>query len=75
MKRNTGPLRKIVGHVQIQFLGVMVWREQLECGHLVVERQDIYGPTNASRRRCRKCQQEQLQESAAGTNKKFSTNG
>lgn len=29
--------------------------ERLECGHVVHERQDIIGPTNANRRRCRKC--------------------
>lgn len=55
-RRNTGPLRKVVGHVHVEFCGVLVWRERLECGHLVPTRRDIYGPTNAEHRRCRKCQ-------------------
>ena len=30
-------------------------RELLECGHTQGIKQDIYGPTNAYRRRCRQC--------------------
>lgn len=57
-----GPLRKVVGHVQIEFMGFMVWREKLECGHLQAEKRDIYGPTNAERRRCRQCRDAANQE-------------
>ena len=49
MKRiNKGPLRKVVG-----------WDgeyEVLECGHKQRPVQDLAGPTNACRRRCKKCQ-------------------
>jgi hypothetical protein len=50
------PLRKIVGTVGREIApGVRVVYEQLECGHEQREKQDIYGPTNAYRRRCRQC--------------------
>jgi hypothetical protein len=32
--------------------------EVLECGHKAIPRSDIFGETNASRRRCRKCLKE-----------------
>lgn len=60
---NTYPLRKIVGYEshdvsltpgQPMFLE----HEKLECGHLVLPKQDIFGETNATRRRCRKCRKE-----------------
>lgn len=41
------PLRRIVGYHR----GL----EMLECGHEQLEVSDIIGPTNATRRRCRKC--------------------
>ena len=56
------PLRKIVDRVWVEsglmMYGkpLMVMRDKLECGHLVAAKQDIYGPTNAYRRRCRKCE-------------------
>ena len=46
------PLRKIVGT-----RGDFPLRpfEILECGHEQRQKTDIYGPTNAYARRCRKC--------------------
>ncbi len=46
------PLRKIVGY-ETNTLGLSY--EILECGHRKRPRQDIYGETNAIRRRCKKC--------------------
>jgi hypothetical protein len=51
-----GPLRRIVRtypkdvtpHVTIRM-------EVLECGHEQRQKSDIYGPTNAYKRRCRQC--------------------
>lgn len=62
-KRNppSGPLRKIVGYVKESIghhdtLGEMfIDREELECGHIIPIKQDMFGETNATRRRCRKC--------------------
>lgn len=48
------PLRRIVVH---DFSDGCHW-EVLECGHRQLARQDIAGPTNAYRRRCKKCKQE-----------------
>lgn len=50
-----GPLRKVVETREIPFMGITVWRELLECGHLIPCRRDFVGPTNAERRRCGKC--------------------
>jgi len=46
------PLRKIVDW-HLDDLGRRI--EVLECGHEQAQKQDIYGATNAERRRCRKC--------------------
>jgi len=51
-KKPLAPLRTIVderndGHGRII--------EVLECGHEQPRKNDIYGPTNALRRRCRRC--------------------
>ncbi len=46
------PLRRIVSEGLSEH-GVQT--ETLECGHVVHRREDIYGPTNAYARRCRKC--------------------
>lgn len=46
------PLRKVVEQFRNKH---GAWMERLECGHEVHEREDIYGPTNAYRRRCSKC--------------------
>lgn len=57
---SNGPLRKIVGWVDVP-LGVFYGKQQtvkrqlLECGHTKPEGRDIFGPTNADKRRCRKC--------------------
>lgn len=50
-KTNRDPLRKIVGYEN----GL----EVLECGHHQRPREDFIGVTNATRRRCWKCQREQ----------------
>ena len=48
---DAGPLRKIVRWVD----GHTFKHQLLECGHTKREGRDIFGPTNADRRRCRKC--------------------
>lgn len=47
------PLRKIVRYFTDPLTGVE--REEFECGHVRNVKQDIYGPTNAVRRRCTTC--------------------
>jgi hypothetical protein len=54
-KGGAPPLRRIVDRHMNQY-GATV--EVLECGHEQREKQDIYGPTNAYRRRCRQCAKE-----------------
>lgn len=49
------PLRKITGYENIPVLGGYLQYEILECGHKQSVKTDIYGETNANRRRCRKC--------------------
>lgn len=53
------PLRKIVNSsTEYEKRGMFSYPryyEYLECGHRVIQKSDIYGPTNATRRRCRKC--------------------
>ncbi len=53
--RNRYPLRKVVGHGVNEHGG---HTETLECGHAVRRLNDIIGPTNANRRRCRYCYEE-----------------
>lgn len=50
--RNQYPLRKVVGYGLNEHGGET---EKLECGHEIPRRNDIYGPTNAYRRRCHLC--------------------
>lgn len=50
--KNLGPLRKIVSEGANEH---GVHTETLECGHTIHRKQDIYGYTNAFRRRCRHC--------------------
>lgn len=50
-KKNTAPLRKIVGYTGPNFM-----HEILECRHIHRIRMDYIGETHAERRRCRKCQ-------------------
>lgn len=52
-KRPLAPLRKIVAMWSDWPSSIM--QELLECGHVVQQRSDIIGPTNAYRRRCRRC--------------------
>lgn len=47
-----GPLRKIVAEEGSS--------ELLECGHRQRRKHDIFGPTNAYRRRCRQCRREEV---------------
>jgi len=47
-----GPLRRVVSEGADEH-GVAT--ETLECGHTIRRKSDIYGPTNAYRRRCRHC--------------------
>jgi len=55
------PLRKIVATTVarsfVDSSGILheFPRELLECGHLVLIREDTFGRTNANARRCRKC--------------------
>lgn len=70
-ERNIDPLRKIVGIEHVPLTDIhgneyvndfgetpQVRKERLECGHLINIKQDIYGETNAYRRRCRDCRKE-----------------
>lgn len=52
---HTGPLRKIVSTCYTGGAPL----ETLECGHEIMAKRDLMGFTNAIRRRCRKCKQEQ----------------
>lgn len=47
-----GPLRRVIAEGANEH-GVAT--ETLECGHTIRRKSDIYGPTNAYRRRCRYC--------------------
>lgn len=53
------PLRKItrryVVNVKTRRDRMLRRFEELECGHIIREKTDMYGPTNAYRRRCRYC--------------------
>jgi len=49
-----GPLRRVVEHLGC-LPGEFTPSEKLECGHIQRVVQDIYGPTNAYKRRCRQC--------------------
>ena len=60
-KLNTYPLRKIIGtkfvNVGINY-EMFLLHEELECGHVQLPKHDIFGETNATRRRCRECGKE-----------------
>jgi hypothetical protein len=51
---NSYPLRKIVGYDGDEKYPALIY-ELLECGHKMLPRGDMFGETNAYRRRCRKC--------------------
>jgi hypothetical protein len=61
---NRAPLRKIVDRVSKRVAdgadggGVYMTYEVLECGHEQLPVEDFAGATNATRRRCRKCEKE-----------------
>lgn len=54
---HTAPLKKIIGCVGMPMEGAAYLRprELLECGHCQGAVQDIFGETDAVRRRCRGC--------------------
>lgn len=56
------PLRKVVREYnELHYIGHVeyaVEMEELECGHSIRRKSDIYGPTNADKRRCRLCVEE-----------------
>lgn len=55
-KKKLAPLRKVLGLVTVWLSDVdSVEHELYECGHHAPRKQDIYGPTNAYRRRCHSC--------------------
>jgi hypothetical protein len=59
MRKATGPLRAIVKSEPRWVTPNVCWRyETLECGHEQRQKEDIYGPTNAYKRRCRRCADE-----------------
>lgn len=63
-KRSLGVLRKVVDcyakviHVTVDGIEATAQYERLECGHEQRRKEDICGPTNANRRRCRQCRPE-----------------
>jgi hypothetical protein len=62
-KISKGPLKKIVREFVQQRKGIGGYTyfdrmEELECGHIMHQKSDIYGPTNAVSRRCWKCRDE-----------------
>ena len=57
---NCGPLRKVISRTTERYelpSGYVAYLEceVLECGHVIRIKQDIYGETNAYRRRCKQC--------------------
>jgi hypothetical protein len=60
---NKPPLRKVVSidivpssqYFQKETMPGETRVEKLECGHWQMPKRDIYGETNAYRRRCKKC--------------------
>ena len=58
-ERVKAPLRAII-HEEPGPVGSYTIVEVLECGHQVRQRNDIFGPTNAYRRRCSKCARGEL---------------
>lgn len=53
---SSGPLRKVMSE-GVNEHGVQT--ETLECGHTIRRKKDLFGHTNAFRRRCRHCKKEQ----------------
>ena len=57
---NKGPLRKVIDEFTTHHqdtMGVKHQRywERLECGHVVRVKTDMFGETNAYKRRCKQC--------------------
>jgi hypothetical protein len=55
-KKSLWPLRRVTHAVIDERTGAL--KEKLECGHIIGRKQDIFGYTNAARRRCRYCARE-----------------
>jgi hypothetical protein len=67
LQEKYGPLRKVVREFSTErrayMLGIVYDHfEELECGHVVTPKKDIYGETNAASRRCWKCRDGQAVE-------------
>lgn len=56
MRKSVSPLRKIIGWAVLTLEGTTteIEHEVYECGHVALQKQDIYGQTNAKSRRCSK---------------------
>lgn len=53
------PLRAVVGGKHVEVVpGVEVWRDELECGHLIRIATDMIGERYPARRRCGECYRE-----------------
>jgi hypothetical protein len=61
-----GPLRRIVRHIGAWDSENGLPCEELECGHIQMVVQDMYGPTNAYQRRCRACYKARPSDSDGG---------
>lgn len=68
LKEKKGPLRRVLFETMLAVdddeikiaaregrAPVEILFEVYECGHKAVRKSDIYGPTNANRRRCHQC--------------------
>lgn len=53
MSRAKAPLRRIIERFTDEATAVEC--ERLECGHVLLRKQDAFGHTTAERRRCHKC--------------------
>lgn len=58
--KKLAPLRRITDYFTPVTGGRMI--EVLECGHQQSRKEDIYGPTNAYRRRCHRCLAAELRQ-------------
>ena len=75
MSKNKYPLRKIVdGATRTRRIGKRDYEfyvEKLECGHEQSPVTDIYGETNAERRRCKACWLQEKRENRNGVSAGF----
>jgi hypothetical protein len=58
-RKETRPLRRVVGWIKASLVIPSAYHdaswEVYECGHVRPPKRDIYGETNAARRRCELC--------------------